>query len=193
MNVFGTPLKRQSPTKLKASPKKKQRQTDVSSGHEGGFSIFQDPIDYRDEKAGLAPQLQQLMLDDDKENGVMMDVSALERKRSLPLDDLTITSHPGFISIGDDEGPLGEKKQLRDPWYSNKMERSYRGRERLPIPSFVTPPKRDRVKSYKFVQSVDKVQRSLDEVIEKAPVDDLVLEDDTVKRQLDFIHSDLID
>lgn len=197
VNLFGTPLKRQSPTKLKASPTKKQKQMAVNTD---SFTIFQDPEDqHRDNAsfcADLTPKLLDMGLYNDKENsGGYMGVS--KRKASHPLDDLTITSYPGYLSTNTNMGgeplgslrPLGDMTQLREPWYTNKFSEGSNDK-RLPVPSFVTPPKRDRVKSYKFVDSIDNA--SLDEII-RGTTDDLELLNGKVKRQLDFIHSDIID
>lgn len=199
VNIFGTPVKRSSPTKLGGSPSKKQRAFGAArTPSVASFNIFADPTDYRDENAGLVPRKLDLGPGVDKENGESVR-EAVVRKQTRVLEDLPITLHPGFVSSGQ-EGPLAAKTQLREPWYSNRYSGESGGR--LAVPSYVTPPKRDRIRHYQFVDSMDRRSSSLDEVVADTAVqglaraqvvDDLALASGRVCRQLDFIHSDTLD
>lgn len=66
------------------------------------------------------------------------------------LIDLNINSFPGYIHEGPLQ-PLMQIQQLKEPWSTNSFSNSVKPGKRLMVPSYVTPPKRNRVRVYKYV------------------------------------------
>lgn len=67
-----------------------------------------------------------------------------------PLTDLNINSFPGYVHQGPLK-PLVQIHQLKEPWSTNSFSNISKPMKRLMVPSYITPPKRNRVHLYKFV------------------------------------------
>lgn len=143
------------------------------------FTIFQDSTYARNESASKSPTssprhiipiFQDAHLSD-KENGPdnSLDtqsenkenihittpcISPLSQRQSVharkALTDLNINTFPGYIHEGPLK-PLMQFQQLREPWSTNSFSNSVKPGKRLMVPSYVTPPKRNRVRLYKYV------------------------------------------
>ncbi|GAV27406.1 hypothetical protein PMKS-000873 [Pichia membranifaciens] len=137
------------------------------------FTIFQDSTYARNESASKSPTssprhiipiFQDAHLSD-KENGPdnSLDtqsenkenihittpcISPLSQRQSIharkALTDLNINTFPGYIHEGPLK-PLMQFQQLREPWSTNSFSNSVKPGKRLMVPSYVTPPKRNRV------------------------------------------------
>ncbi|KAG0679825.1 hypothetical protein C6P40_001301 [Pichia californica] len=89
--------------------------------------------------------------------------------KRLPLSDLNINQYPGYIHIGPHQ-PLSQLQQLNEPWSTNTFSNldlnlnlnsnsnsnsnnKFNHNKRILVPSYITPPKRNRVHLYKYISS----------------------------------------
>jgi hypothetical protein len=142
-----SPIKRsESPTKsyiFNKSPTKRIRTSPTKSISKLSFTIYQDstPI-----TTPLIHPLSNTSISADKENEYpqckrsKLIINPHNRK---PLQDINITLKPGYLHEGSDPlTPLSQMKPLNEPWMQIKSGNS----NRLTIPSYITPPKRTKVK-----------------------------------------------
>lgn len=118
------------------------------------FNEFDISSNKENENLTLKSKNLNLNLNSDNENieyNKLINKSLL-RKRN-PLSDLNINNYPGFITLGPLK-PLSKIQQLKEPWSTNSFSlNSSSNRKRLLIPSYITPPKRNRIKHYKFIST----------------------------------------
>lgn len=111
-------------------------------------------------------------------------------KKRKPLSDLNINNYPGFITLGPLK-PLSKIEQLNEPWSTNSFSsNSFSNRKRLLIPSYITPPKRNRIKHYKFISTCnDNTQYG--NLLSKLKSHDDTYQPETIDAF--YIHNDKID
>lgn len=207
-----SPKKRLSPTKIvPKSPIKRQQRISPVKRQTLAFEIYQDNQEYEPKKLNF--DLDQLDLNHDKENPAndrkYNDNTAFEdgeedkenaspkrlsTREHRPLTDISIMQKPGYIQLNSDTGRvLNERIQLNEPWYSNQFSTSTKNWKQLNIPSYVTPPKLDRIKHYKYIGSIDEALRIEEDVVSESKDDSMILNVESAKKKLIFIHDDNID
>lgn len=112
----------------------------------------------------------------------------------IPLSDLNIHAFPGYFHNGPLK-PLQPLQQLNEPWYTNqfskKQQRSIH--KRLLVPSYVTPPKRNRVHCYKYISNMNTSRKNLSSKLES--IDDSLYRSQTESHNSKpfYIYNDNLD
>ncbi|KAH3671643.1 hypothetical protein OGAPHI_000348 [Ogataea philodendri] len=126
-----------------------------------GFQIYEDRTNYRDTLEGL--EAMAVTNIQNKENEPFVSSSpgkenlspARRSAKRAALSDLRIDEYPGYIQVAEPRtnGVLAPKHQLKQSF----MFRPSSSTKRAAIPSFITPPKKNRIQ-YKYIGSLNSQQ-----------------------------------